>query len=135
MTTPTPLAIVQNVYAAFGSGDLPKLLGHLATDCVWEFVGPASIPYCRRATSHEGIQRFFADVAANDDIQAFEPREFMVGADSVTVLGWERTIAKPTGRTFETDWVHVWQIKDGKVTRFKGFYDSAAVVESRRASA
>ena len=34
-----PLSVVQNVYAAFGRGDIPALLDALAPDVRWEVVG------------------------------------------------------------------------------------------------
>lgn len=129
MSDPRPL--VQEVYAAFGAGDLPNIIARLDPACVFEFVGPRSIPYCGRFVGHEAIQRFFALVAENDDIQVFEPREMLAGTDHVTVFGWERTRAKTSGRTFETEWVHVFKVAGGKVVAFKGFYDSAAVVAAR----
>ncbi len=73
----------------------------------------------------------FGHVAELDGIQAFEPREFLAGPDHVTVLGWERTQALPAGKVFETDWVHVFNLRDGKVTRFIGTYDTAAVAAAR----
>lgn len=38
--SPGPLEIVQGVYAAFGKGDIPALLGALADDIEWTFPGP-----------------------------------------------------------------------------------------------
>ena len=58
--------------------------------------------------------------------QAFEPREFLVGPDHVTVIGFERTQALPNGRLFESEWVHVWQLREGRVCRFLGILDTEA---------
>lgn len=126
-----PVEIVQQIYVAFGAGDLPKIMSLLSDRCEWEFVGPASIVYCGRRRGHEQIQQFFAGVAAVDDTLAFEPREIIAGGNHVTVLGRERIKTKPAARTFETDWVHVFTIEAGKVVRFKGMYDTAASVAAR----
>src|SRR4029453_146803 len=75
---------------------------------------------------------WFGHVAELDDIQAFEPREFLAGPDHVTVLGWERTHALPVGGVYETDWGHVFNVRNGKVTRFVGMYDTAASAAARR---
>ena len=48
------------------------------------------------------------------------------------MIGHERTIARATGRVFETPWVHVFQLRDGLVARFIGFLDSQAAAEARR---
>ena len=48
------------------------------------------------------------------------------------MLGWERTQALPGGGVFETDWVHVFKLRDGKVSQFIGTYDTAAVAKARQ---
>lgn len=49
----------------------------------------------------------------------------------MTVLGWERTRALPPGGMFESDWVHVFNVRNGKVTRVVGMYDTAASAAAR----
>ncbi|MBK4735124.1 nuclear transport factor 2 family protein [Noviherbaspirillum pedocola] len=44
----------------------------------------------------------------------------------VTVLGWERAMARDTGKAYESEWVHVFTAKGGKITRWRGFMDTAA---------
>ena len=55
-------------YAAFGRSDIPAILEQLAPRVRMAFLG-------------------FGEVAAADDIQAFEPRERIGSGDSVTVHG------------------------------------------------
>jgi len=129
MTTPT--ALVQSAYAAFGSGDIPGLLALLTPDVRWEFVGDSKAPYTGRVQGHSQVAEWFQAVAQADGIQAFEPREFLAGPDHVTVLGWERTQALPNGKVFESPWVHVWQVKDGLLSRFFGILDTEAAAKAR----
>lgn len=118
--------VIQEVYAAFGRGDVPAILNLVADDVDWEFVGPADLAYARRRGNRAEVEQFFADIPRADDILAFEPREFIDGGDNVTVLGMEKSRAKETGRDFETEWAHVFTVKQGKVTRWRGFFDTAA---------
>src|SRR4051794_38879945 len=113
-----PLTLVHEAYGAFGRGDLPAMLAMMAPDVDWQFHADRGAPYTRHVQGTAAVGEWFAAVAQADDIQAFEPREFLVGADHVTVLGHERTIARATGRTFECAWVHVWQLRDGRLARF-----------------
>jgi ketosteroid isomerase-like protein len=69
---------------------------------------------------------FFESLPQADDIHAFEPREFIEAGEHVTVLGWEKTTAIDTKKLFETEWVHVFTVKSGKITRWRGFFDTAA---------
>src|SRR5262249_21741816 len=122
----TPTTIVQQVYEAFGRGDVPALLALIADEVDWELVGSASLPYAGRRRNHKEVADFFAAIPRADAIHVFEPREFIEGGEHVTVLGFERSTAIETGKEFETEWVHVFTIRNGKVTRWRGFFNTAA---------
>lgn len=126
-----PSAIVQTLYAAFGRGDVAAVLELLSDDIDWRFIGDRQAGYAGRVRGKAAVAEWFARVARADDIQAFEPREFLAGADHVTVLGWERTIARASGREFESDWVHVFGLRNSKVCRFVGTLDSEASAAAR----
>lgn len=127
----SPVQIVQSLYAAFGRGDVPALLDMLSDDVEWIHRGSIGLAYMGRFVGKPAVAQWFGHVAEADGIQAFEPREFLGGPDHVTVLGWERTQALPAGGVFECDWVHVFNVKDGRVTRFVGTYDTAASAAAR----
>ncbi len=128
---PSPTETVQSLYAAFGSGNMPALLELVTDDIEWTFHGSIALPYLGTFRGKAALLKWFGLVAENDGIQAFEPREFFAGTDHVTVLGWERTQALPAGGVFETHWVHVMNLRDGRVARFVGMYDTAAVERAR----
>jgi ketosteroid isomerase-like protein len=94
MAAPQPAEVVQSVYAAFGSGDVDRILEACAEPCDWRFVTAAAIPYGGARRSRRDIGEFFAQVAAAEDIAAFEPREVIASGAHVTVLGWERCTPK-----------------------------------------
>ena len=129
----TPLAVIEACYAAFGRGDIATVLGHVADPVDWRFVAPSSVPYTGRRSNPAEVGRWFEEVAAVDDFETFEPHEFIVGGDKVTVIGSERCKDRNTGRAYETEWVHVFTVTDGKVTRFWGMYDTAASDRARMA--
>ena len=51
--------------------------------------------------------------------------------DLPALLGFERTQALPGGGVFETEWVHVWQLREGRVARFFGMIDTEASARAR----
>lgn len=122
----TPTDIVQQAYAAFGRGDIPAIVACIAADVDWELVGPPHLAYAGRRTTRDGVADFFRAIPQSDQIHAFEPREFIEAGEHVTVLGWERTTALETGHTFTSEWVHLFTVKNNVVTRWRGFYDTAA---------
>ena len=42
------------------------------------------------------------------------------------VLGYVKATVRATGKPFETEWVHIITMKDGQVTRWLEFFDTAA---------
>jgi ketosteroid isomerase-like protein len=127
-----PLSIVQAAYAAFGRGDLPAMLELLADDATWQFTGDRATPYTGRFDGRARIGEWFSLIPRIDAIQVFEPREFFVGPDHVTVLGWERTAAVSSGKVFECEWVHIFSVRDGRIARFWGMFDTEAAAAARR---
>jgi len=118
--------IVHEVYEAFGRGDIPAILSRVTPDIDWEFVGSPGLAYAGRRTGPEGVASFFAAVASSDKIHVFEPREVIEADSHVTVLGWEQSTAIDTNTDFETDWVHVFTFDGEKVSRWRGFFNTAA---------
>ena len=125
------LTIVQTAYAAFGRGDIPALLEMLTEDVRWQFVGDRKAPYTGTTKGRSQVGEWFGSVAQADDIQTFEPRQFLVGADHVSVIGWERSVAKPSGKAFESEWVHIWRVRDGRISSFLGMLDTEASAAAR----
>ena len=125
-----PVDVVKAAYAAFGRGDIAGIVAMCDDKVDWQFNVGTRVPYSGRF-GKANIAQWFADVAKHDDVQVFEPREFIAGGDHVTVLGWEKCAARPSGRAFECPWVHVFTVKNGKVTRFWGMLDSEASSAAR----
>jgi ketosteroid isomerase-like protein len=48
----------------------------------------------------------------------------------VTVLGWQKVRAWPTGRVWETHFAHVFTLVDGKVARVREFYDTVPIAQA-----
>ena len=120
------MEVVQKTYEAVGRGDIPALLDLLTDDVQWTFRGPSTIPFAGTRCGREGVTEFFSLVGKNLEFQEFELREFVAQGDTVVVLGFERSLVRPTGRTFEQEWAHVYELRDGKVAEFLALEDTAA---------
>ena len=126
--TRTNVEVVQETYEAVGRGDIPAVLDLLTDDVEWTLQGPSAIPFAGTRHGREGAAEFFSLVGKNLEFEQFEPREFVVQGDTVAVLGYERSLIKPTGRTLEQEWAHVYTLRDGKIAKFRAFEDTAALV-------
>jgi len=128
MNVRTNMDVVQQTYAAFGRGDIPALLSLLCDDVQWSSPGSSVIPWAGTRHGHEGVLEFFSLIGETLEIVQFEPREFVSQGDTIVVLGYERSLVKPTGRTFEQEWAHVYTLRNGKIARVRLFEDTAAQV-------
>lgn len=120
--------IVKQTYECFLRGDIESLLKLYSEDVQWEVYGPPSIPTAGERKGLAELRQFFAQVNDSLEAKSFEPQEFIAQGDQVVVLGQYNWIAKPTGRNFNANWAHVVTLKDGKITRFREYTDTAAGV-------
>ncbi|MGE0485155.1 MAG: nuclear transport factor 2 family protein [Gammaproteobacteria bacterium] len=121
----TNIETTQAIFAAFGAGDIPAILEHLAEDVVIEFYGPAVIPYAGTYRGRAEARRFFETVLSSVRINQFEPEEFLADADKVIVTGHLNLNALATGGAIDSDFVHVITLADGQWTRFRDFMNTA----------
>ena len=133
MSTQSNIDLVRDAYGAFGSGDLPRLLGLLTPDVVWEFPASQAIPWAGTFTGVADVPRFFASLMEHSQPEAFEPLHFVASDDRVVALGRERFLVKSTGRTWACEWAHAFVVRDGKIAAFREYTDTAAVAAALRA--
>src|SRR5881397_3719523 len=112
MTEQTNLAVIQQVYEAFGRGDIPEVLDTLTDDVDWHLQGPSAIPFAGPRGGREEVAEFFSTLGETLEFEQFEPRKFVAQGDMVVVLGYERSIVKPTDRILEQEWAHVYMLRD-----------------------
>jgi ketosteroid isomerase-like protein len=61
-----------------------------------------------------------------EDVQKFEPLEFIAEGDKVVAIGEARTRVRAGGQIISTPWVHVFTFSHARIARFRSFYDTAA---------
>lgn len=123
------VAVVQQAYAAFGRGDVEGILDCCAEHINWEpVIGAAPhVPIAGKRQGKKSVREFFRILDETEDIQTFEPREFIAQGDRVVCLGYYAGKTKTTGRPMAMDFVMVFRVENGKVTDFREFTDTAAL--------
>jgi len=128
--------VVQDAYAAFQRADIPGLLGILSDDIDWWTPGTTEqIPYAGRLRGRGEVGGFFARLGESEEITHFEPREFIAQGDKVVVSGNYKGRTRPAGREYDLDWLHVFTVRDGRVTAFREYIDTAALADAHRGAA
>ena len=76
------IAAVQNLYAAFGRGDIDTIIAGSAPDIDWQTVGRKSdYPAFGPRKGAAQVQEFFQIIADNEEFSDFSPREFYAADD------------------------------------------------------
>ena len=129
------VALVQGIYDAFASGNVPAVLGAMSPDIVWNeaenfpladrnpYVGPDAI-----------LQGVFARLAGDWDGFAVAADELLDAGDTVIALGRYHGSCKATGRPIRAQMVHVWRLADGKATAFQQYTDTLQVARATGAA-
>lgn len=110
---------VQQIYAAFGRGDVPAILEHLAEDVEWETAdNSAGLPWLEPRRGRTEVPAFFATLGALE-FHKFEPSTLLESGDTVVALIDLDVEVKATGRRVVEEEVHIWRFgDDGRVRRF-----------------
>ena len=124
--------VIKQMFAAFGQGDIPTILGILAEDVDYQSpvtrTEPVEISWARPRHSREEVALHFKELAEKVQPEPLEPLEFTAQGDRVVVEGRNRGTVRSTGRTYEHDWVMVFTLRDGKIRRFRHYYDTADIM-------
>ena len=119
--------IISGLYAAFGRGDVPAVLGGMAPDIHWhEAEGNPYRPSGEAWIGPEAVvNNLFMKLAEEWDGFAVHPESFHGAGDVVVVeLRYSGTY-KATGKDVDAQVCHVWTVKDGKITKFQQYVDTA----------
>ena len=134
MSTINHVQKVQEMYAAFGRGDVPFILNALAADVAWTVDGPSSVPLFGDRRGKDAVAQFFQAIGTHLDIQEFTPQQFFAQGESVVVLGFERGRVRSTGRSYEGHWAHVFTFRGTSVSSFREYSNTAAIAEAFQSS-
>lgn len=78
---------VQQIYAAFGRGDVPYILSQLADDVQWEYGASASpVPWLQPLRGCDQVPKFFEALFAHVDLTRFEVVKLFGDGDTVVDL-------------------------------------------------
>jgi ketosteroid isomerase-like protein len=119
--------VLKNLYDTFGRGDIPSVLGSMAPDIHWHQA--ESNPYMPSGEAWVGpdavLNNLFMKLGAEWDGFSVHPKTFHSAGDSVIVEARYSGTYKATGKSMDMQVCHVWDVRDGKVTRFQQYVDTA----------
>jgi ketosteroid isomerase-like protein len=120
--------VVKGVYAAFARGDVPAVLGAFAEDIEW--YEAEGMPYGGLHHGGDAVaQKVFGPIAEDIDGFTVVPEEFVGSGDTVAAVVRYTGTGKGTGKVLDLPVVHIWDIRDGKLARFRQFVDTVKFAE------
>ena len=121
------VTLLKSLYDAFGRGDIPTVLGAMSSGIKWHQA--ESNPYGPSGEAWVGpdavLNNLFMRLGGEWDGFAVHPKSFHGAGDSVIVEGRYSGMYKATSKNTDMQFCHVWDVKDGKITRFQQYVDTA----------
>jgi uncharacterized protein len=126
------VAIVQAMYAEFARRDIAAILGRLADDVVWAEPDNPWNPAAGTRRGHAGFLEWARVGSASEEILSLDVHQIIADTDRVIVVGHTRCRVRITGKTYDTDFIHLVTLHNGRVSRFQEFFDTYAAAEAFR---
>jgi uncharacterized protein len=115
----TDAEVIRNAYAAFGRQDIPAVLG--AFDEEIDFHAITAIPNGGPHKGHDEVASFFQSLGTTYEELRVELDEVLDAGSKLVGIGHLRGTARSTA--FETPFVHVWTMRDGRALHMQEYID------------
>lgn len=125
--------VVRRAFQAFAARDVEEMLPVLDPDVEFLPVTAVILGQGEAYHGHEGMRRYFADVAEVWDELVVTPREFRVVGDHVVATG--RVYARGAGRVVDSPAGWVWIVRDGLIVWGRVFADAEGALAYARPAA
>ena len=123
------MKVMQEIYEAFGRGDIPVILDKLADNVDWDYAyreASNPLPWLQAQRGKEGAAVFFKSLQDNLETHHFAVNAMAEGPNVIVVLvDMEATVRQTGKRIVEQDEAHIWHFDEaGKVVRFRHCADT-----------
>ena len=124
------LATVGKIYQAFGQGDIPTILTHMADDVQWEAwadnsAQKAGVPWLQARQGKDGVLAFF-QVLGGMPVKDFQILSLMAGGNQVAAEFVIEVEVPATGGHYRDEEIHLWTFNEaGQVIRLRHYTDTA----------
>jgi ketosteroid isomerase-like protein len=129
--------VVTEWFEALGRGDVETALQCMADDVRWENIEKVDgvsdiIPWLGGFRGRGGVAEAFRLRDGVVEVEEFAMTDLVVQDNKAVAVVHERTRVNATGNRFDIDFVSWYEVRDGKIVRFRAFTDSAPIVAAMR---
>ena len=129
--------LLKGLYDAFGRGDVPAVLGSMDAEIKWhEAEGNPYMPSGEAWVGPDAVvNNLFMRLATEWDGFTVTPQAYYDAGDVVTVECRYTGSFKGTGKAIDAQVCHVWNVKNGKITKFQQYANTADLQDAMGARA
>ena len=129
------VAIIRKMYAAFSAGDVETILDSITDDVEWTNYGPSTIPYAGSWSGRSQVTQFFQAIDSSTTGGKVTPETFTAEGDTVVSTGRYTATVRNTGTQIDVPIAHLFTLRNGKVTKWVGYSDTARLAEAHGSAA
>jgi ketosteroid isomerase-like protein len=120
--------VVRDMYEAFARGDVAAVLAAMVDDIEWH--ESEGMPYGGVHRSPDAVvQGVFGPLLHDIPDFTVTPEEIIASGDRVAVVARYGGTGAESGARLDLQVVHVYDVRDGKVVRFRQFADTVKFLE------
>lgn len=119
--------VVDRAYDAFNRKDFDRLAAMVTPTCSWNVAGPAGIPWAGHYEGPDQIKDYARKLTDAVHFRSFTPKSVVEQGDTVVVCGAETAEVTSTGKDYTSLFAHVFTLKDGQITFFQEYGDTADI--------
>ena len=125
------VSLITQGYHDFATGNIPGILSIWDENIKW--MGAKSFPVFEEGDgivvgAQNVLQQVLAKIPELYDGFNIDVQAIYGSGDKVVMEGFYTGAWKATGKSFRANAVHIWDVKDGKVTRFFQAVDTATIM-------
>lgn len=127
-------AIIQRVYDGFTNGDMAAVVADFSDNIVWNEA--ENSPYSDRNPyqgTDEIVSGLFARLGGEWAYFNATPSNYVAEDDKVVAIGRYTAEHGETGKSMDIPFVHVWTVKNGRITAFQQYTDTLTHTEVMQA--
>jgi steroid delta-isomerase-like uncharacterized protein len=128
------IELIVRLFKAFGDGDIPKALEMFSDDV--EFQSPVSrvehkyISWSRMRSGKGEVASFFKEINEKISTEKMVTHDVVARGNKVFVEGTNAGTVRATGKRYEHDWVMIFTIHNGHITRNMHYYDTEDISQA-----
>jgi ketosteroid isomerase-like protein len=127
----SPKWVVDQLFKAFGTGDLNGIRNSLADEAEWIVSGdPKLMPWAGVYKGPDAVLKLMSNNSGSTENLKITIKWSVSEGDKVIMLINEQATVGQTGKFYEVDSVHIYTVKDGKIIRFENHFNPLPILEA-----